>query len=92
MGSYGLTNWVTLNNGNGVSIRLDGVIYRLGTAGGNMIAVENTNDFEFYSGNSKGAIQGYGYTFHTSCKSAVTTRRNQVLTCLTIFSTAGSYG
>ena len=28
---------------------------------GNMIAIENANDFEFYSANSAGAIQGYGY-------------------------------
>lgn len=30
-----------------------------------MIFVEHTTDFEFYSGNSKGAIQGYGYVFHS---------------------------
>ena len=28
---------------------------------GNMIAIENANDFEFYSANSAGGIQGYGY-------------------------------
>ena len=26
-----------------------------------MIAIENANDFEFYSANSAGGIQGYGY-------------------------------
>ena len=31
------------------------------TTGGNMIAIENANDFEFYSANSAGGIQGYGY-------------------------------
>jgi rhamnogalacturonan hydrolase len=64
-GSYGLGTWVTLSGGKGVSVNLEGVIYRMtsGTAGGNMIAVQNTDDFEFYSGNSKGAIQGYGYEF-----------------------------
>jgi hypothetical protein len=28
-----------------------------------MIYIEHCTDFEFYSGNSKGAIQGYGYVF-----------------------------
>jgi hypothetical protein len=36
------------------------------TAGGNMIYIEHTTDFEFYSGTSKGAIQGYGYQFAES--------------------------
>ena len=31
------------------------------TTTGNMIAIENANDFEFYSANSAGGIQGYGY-------------------------------
>ncbi|KAM3086350.1 hypothetical protein ACMFMF_000300 [Clarireedia jacksonii] len=64
-GSYGLANWVTLNGGTGVSINLEGTIYRTGTAGGNMIYIEHSTDFEFYSGNSQGAIQGYGYVFHS---------------------------
>lgn len=29
-----------------------------------MFFIEHTTDFEFYSGNSKGAIQGHGYVFH----------------------------
>jgi rhamnogalacturonan hydrolase len=29
-----------------------------------MIIVTGATDFEFYSSNSKGAMQGYGYTFH----------------------------
>lgn len=65
-GSYGLSTWVTLTGGSGVSINLEGIIYRMtaGTAGGNMIFIEHTTDFEFYSATSKGAIQGYGYVFH----------------------------
>lgn len=31
-----------------------------------MIFIEHTTDFEMYSSTSSGAIQGYGYTFHTS--------------------------
>lgn len=34
------------------------------TASGNMIAITDTTDFEFFSSTSKGAIQGYGYVFH----------------------------
>jgi hypothetical protein len=30
-----------------------------------MFTIEHTTDFEMYSSPSKGAIQGYGYTFHT---------------------------
>ena len=32
-------------------------------AGGNMISITSTTDFEFFSGNSKGAMQGYGYEY-----------------------------
>ena len=65
-GTFGLDKWVDLSGGKGVSINLEGVISRMsnGTAGGNMIAVQDTDDFEFFSGNSKGAIQGKGYEFH----------------------------
>jgi rhamnogalacturonan hydrolase len=65
-GSYGLDKWVDLSGGKGVSINLEGIIFRIstGTAGGNMITVQSTEDFELYSGNSKGAVQGYGYEFH----------------------------
>ncbi len=31
------------------------------TTGGNMIAIEDADDFEFYSANSAGGIQGFGY-------------------------------
>ena len=60
-GNYGLANWVTVSGGESVSINLEGIIYRTGSAGGTMISIESTSDFEFYSGNSQGAIQGYGY-------------------------------
>ncbi|KAJ4396094.1 hypothetical protein N0V93_000311 [Gnomoniopsis smithogilvyi] len=63
-GDYGLATWVTLNKGTGVSINLEGTIYRTGTDGGNMILIEDSTDIEFYSATSSGAIQGYGYEFH----------------------------
>ncbi|KAK5651605.1 hypothetical protein OQA88_11878 [Cercophora sp. LCS_1] len=69
-GSYGLDKWVDLTGGKGVSINLEGIIYRISnaTAGGTMISVQSTDDFEFYSGNSKGAVQGYGWEFHKENK------------------------
>lgn len=36
------------------------------TDGGNMLFFQHMQDFEMYSSNSKGAIQGYGYEFHKS--------------------------
>src|SRR3569833_1569273 len=65
-GSYGLGKWVGLSGGKGVSINLEGILFSLSkeTADGSMVTVQETDDFEFYSGNSKGAIQGYGYEFH----------------------------
>ncbi|PMD27831.1 glycoside hydrolase family 28 protein [Hyaloscypha hepaticicola] len=65
-GDYGMATWVTITGGTGVSINLDGIIYRTGTAGGHMIIVEHTTDFEFYSSTSNGAVQGYGYVFHAA--------------------------
>jgi rhamnogalacturonan hydrolase len=63
-GNYNLENWVTLKNGKAWALQLDGTITRTGTAGGNMIFIEHTSDFELFSTTSKGAIQGHGYEFH----------------------------
>lgn len=63
-GDYGLETWVTLSKGSGVSINIEGIIYRTGTASGNMIGIEDSTDIEVYSATSAGAIQGYGYEFH----------------------------
>lgn len=63
-GDYGLSTWATLSGGTGVSINLEGTIYRTGTDSGNMISIEDSTDVEVYSATSAGAIQGYGYTFH----------------------------
>lgn len=69
-GSYGLAKWVDLTGGKGVSINLEGVLYRISNAteGGTMISVQSTTDFELYSANSKGAVQGYGFEFHKDNK------------------------
>lgn len=63
-GEYALESWVTLTGGKSTAIRMDGTIYRTGSDGGNMIFIEHTSDFELFSSNSKGAVQGYGYEFH----------------------------
>ncbi|KAJ4419268.1 hypothetical protein N0V82_005071 [Gnomoniopsis sp. IMI 355080] len=63
-GDYGLATWVSLTKGTGVSINLEGTIYRTGTDSGNMISIEDSTDIEVYSATSAGAIQGYGYEFH----------------------------
>jgi len=63
-GNYALATWVTLNGGSAWALQLDGTIYRTGTAGGNMIFIEHTSDFEMFSSNARGAVQGNGYTFH----------------------------
>ncbi|TGO46326.1 hypothetical protein BCON_0331g00100 [Botryotinia convoluta] len=64
LGNYAMSTWVTLSGGNAWAINLEGVILRTGTAGGHMIVVQDSTDFEFYSSRSSGAIQGYGYVFH----------------------------
>jgi rhamnogalacturonan hydrolase len=63
-GEYAMGTWVTLTGGTGWALQLDGVIYRTGTGGGNMIAVSGGSDFEFFSATGKGAIQGNGYEIH----------------------------
>ncbi|CAD6447519.1 5a217921-5ebc-4faa-8333-fac1cd0b8846 [Sclerotinia trifoliorum] len=65
-GDYGMSTWVTLSGGSAWALKLDGIIYRVGTDAGNMIMIEHTTDFEMYSSTSAGAIQGYGYEFHKS--------------------------
>ncbi|KAH8892736.1 rhamnogalacturonase rhgA [Thozetella sp. PMI_491] len=63
-GDFGLSTWISVKNAKNMNFNLEGTIHRTGTAGGNMIFMRNVQNFEFYSANSKGAIQGYGYEFH----------------------------
>ncbi|KAJ5175594.1 Rhamnogalacturonase A [Penicillium canariense] len=63
-GDYALNSWVKLTGGKSTAIRLDGILYRTGSDGGNMIYIEHTSDFELFSSTSKGAVQGSGYEFH----------------------------
>ncbi|KKY18414.1 putative rhamnogalacturonase a [Phaeomoniella chlamydospora] len=63
-GTFAMATWVTLNGGSAWAINLEGTIIRTGTSSGNMIYIEHSTDFELYSSNGKGAMQGYGYQFH----------------------------
>lgn len=63
-GDYAMSTWVSLTGGSAWALQLDGTIYRTGTAGGNMIFIGSTSDFELFSSTSKGAVQGNGYILH----------------------------
>ncbi|KAL1989080.1 hypothetical protein VTN96DRAFT_5843 [Rasamsonia emersonii] len=65
-GNYALNTWVTLSGGTTWALQLDGVIYRTGTSGGNMIYIEHATDFELFSSTSAGAVQGSGYLYHVN--------------------------
>ncbi|EJD00593.1 uncharacterized protein FOMMEDRAFT_187129 [Fomitiporia mediterranea MF3/22] len=60
-GNYSMQTWQTLKGGSKWAFQMDGVITRNSTTGENMIVIQNANDFEFFSNNSAGAIQGNGY-------------------------------
>lgn len=42
-------------------LQLDGVIARANETCDSLFGIRNVNDFEFFSGTSVGADQGYGY-------------------------------
>ncbi|KAL7271770.1 hypothetical protein RUND412_005451 [Rhizina undulata] len=62
-GSYYMSTGVILNAGSTWAFQLDGLITLDpdGSFGGNAIVIKRATDFEFYSSNGKGAIQGQGY-------------------------------
>lgn len=60
-GDYNMQTWVTLNAATKWAFRMDGFITRTSTTTGHMIVIQNANDFEMYSANSKGGFQGNGY-------------------------------
>ena len=64
-GNFALGTWVSLSGGSAWALQLDGTIIRTGTAGGNMIFVQHTSDFELFSSHGTGAMQGLGYQIHT---------------------------
>ncbi|KAF3018474.1 hypothetical protein E8E14_008772 [Neopestalotiopsis sp. 37M] len=63
-GTYTMVTCVQLKNGQSVAVQLDGIIQRSDDADcAHMIAFRSVNDFEFFSGTSKGAMQGFGYKY-----------------------------
>lgn len=63
-GTYGIEDGVSLTSGVSSAVQLDGTLVRLGTpTTDQMISVRGCSDFELFSGNSKGAVQGYGYEY-----------------------------
>lgn len=63
-GDHALEFWVKLTGDKSTAIRMDGILYRTGSDGGNMIFIAHTSDFELFSSTSKGAVQGFGYESH----------------------------
>lgn len=63
-GTYDMVTCVELKDGQSVAVQLDGIIRRSDDADcSHMIMFRGCNDFEFFSGTSKGAMQGYGYKY-----------------------------
>lgn len=59
--NYALATCMTLKHGEAVAVQIDGVIARDTEECGHMIVFQDTDDLEVFSGNSEGALQGYGY-------------------------------
>lgn len=63
-GTYDMVTCVQLKDGQSVAVQLDGIIQRSDDADcSHMIAFRSVDDLEFFSGTSKGAIQGFGYKY-----------------------------
>jgi rhamnogalacturonan hydrolase len=62
-GEYSMKTAIALKHGQSTSIQLDSIITRGADLAYQMILVRDTSDFELFSCNSKGAIQGYGYEY-----------------------------
>ena len=62
-GNYSMSTFPQLKDGTSSAVQLDGVINRIGSNGDTMLSFRNCQDFELFSGNSKGALQGYGYEY-----------------------------
>ncbi|OCK79736.1 glycoside hydrolase family 28 protein [Lepidopterella palustris CBS 459.81] len=56
-GNYAVATWVTLSGGSAWALHLDGIVYRAGIAGGNVIFIEHSNNFELFNCTSKGACK-----------------------------------
>ncbi|CAE7162156.1 unnamed protein product [Rhizoctonia solani] len=69
IGNYLLSSSVLLNGGSSWAFQLDGLItvdysaYVSGAVSGNALVFKRTKEFELYSSNGQGAIQGQGYLY-----------------------------
>ncbi|EUC56592.1 rhamnogalacturonan-hydrolase [Rhizoctonia solani AG-3 Rhs1AP] len=76
VGNYLLSTTVLLNGASNWAFQLDGLItvdysaYVKGTVAGNALVFQRMNEFELYSSNGKGAIQGQGYLYRLRPKQA----------------------
>ncbi len=57
-GDFAMSSVVTFEGGNAWALQLDGTISRHGVDSGNMFFIRHANDFEMFSSNGDGAIQG----------------------------------
>ncbi|KAH8884986.1 rhamnogalacturonase A precursor [Thozetella sp. PMI_491] len=62
-GNYPLRTAIKVKDATTMAVQWDGTVYRDADIGGNMVAFTNCADFELFSGNSKGAFQGYGWEY-----------------------------
>ncbi|KAF1847979.1 glycoside hydrolase family 28 protein [Cucurbitaria berberidis CBS 394.84] len=67
-GEFAIKTWVTFESGKGWALQIDGTISRTSGGSGNMLFVRNANDFELFSSNGKGVIQGNGFEDHKTGK------------------------
>jgi rhamnogalacturonan hydrolase len=63
-GVFTIETCVVLNDGLASAVQLHGTLIRTTTTCDYMISARACTDFEFFSGNSKGAIQGLVYELH----------------------------
>lgn len=59
--NHALATCITLKHREAVAVQINGVIARDTDECGHMIVFQDTKDLEVFSGNSNGALQGYGY-------------------------------
>ncbi|KAB8216035.1 RGase C [Aspergillus novoparasiticus] len=62
-GNYSLATDLELKHGESTAFQLDGVLARGHEGSYQLILVRDCHDCEFFSGNSQGAVQGYGYEY-----------------------------
>ncbi|KAJ5658402.1 RGase C [Penicillium longicatenatum] len=63
-GEYPISTGVNVKDADDMAVQWDGTVYRDGDVSGDyFFSFTNLVNFELFSGNSKGALQGYGYEY-----------------------------